>query len=109
MKSACAVTEIVLEKITGWVAVALFSVEVSQQGVTEMTRQLTPRQAQVVQLVRDFVHSRGYPPTLAEIATSLNVTASAVAGHLAAAQRKGVLRRDAGVARGISFNSTGAA
>lgn len=66
-----------------------------------MPRPLTRRQSQVIRFVRRHVRDRGFPPTVREIADELGVHANAAAGHVASLERKGVLRRSPGVARGL--------
>jgi repressor LexA len=72
-----------------------------------MPRPLTRRQSEVVRFVRRYVERRGYPPTLREIAEELDVHHNAVAGHLSAAERKGVLKRAARTARGLTLTQGG--
>ena len=63
---------------------------------------LTPRQAQILQLIRDAIESVGYPPTRAEIARQLGFrSANAAEDHLRALERKGMITIEAGAARGI--------
>lgn len=78
---------------------------VTQKPATQ--RPLTRRQNEVVCFVRRFVRSRGFPPTLREIADELGVNHTAVAGHLLAAERKGVLRRSGRTARGLTLTPDG--
>ncbi len=68
-----------------------------------MPRPLTRRQSEVVCFVRRYVEKCGYPPTIREIGDELGVHPNAVAGHLSAAERKGVLRRAARTARGLTL------
>lgn len=62
---------------------------------------LTRRQTEVIRVVRRFVAKHGYPPSLRELAGELGMNHNAVAGHLAAAQRKGAVRRTSRMARAI--------
>jgi len=63
---------------------------------------LTPRQAQILQLIRDAIEAVGYPPTRAEIARQLGFrSANAAEDHLRALERKGMITIEAGAARGI--------
>jgi len=63
---------------------------------------LTPRQAQILQLIRDAIEAAGYPPTRAEIARQLGFrSANAAEDHLRALERKGMITIEAGAARGI--------
>jgi repressor LexA len=63
---------------------------------------LTARQAEVLQLIRDFVQSTGFPPTRADIAQVLGFkSANAAEDHLKALARKGYIELLAGASRGI--------
>jgi repressor LexA len=63
----------------------------------------TPRQRQVLDFVAGCIERRGYPPTLREIAAHLGVAGTlGVSKHLAALERKGLLRRSAGSSRGLA-------
>jgi len=67
-----------------------------------LTLTLTPRQAEVLQLIRDTVESSGYPPTRAEIAQVFGFrSANAAEDHLRALARKGLIEIEEGRARGI--------
>ena len=56
---------------------------------------LTPRQRRVLEVIRDSVQRRGYPPSMREIGEAVGLTStSSVAHQLATLQRKGFLRRD---------------
>ncbi len=57
---------------------------------------LTPRQRRVLEVIRDSVERRGYPPSVREIGEAVGLTSSSSVHHqLATLQRKGYLRRDA--------------
>ncbi len=63
---------------------------------------LTARQAEVLQLIRDFVQSTGFPPTRADIAQVLGFkSANAAEDHLRALDRKGYIELLPGASRGI--------
>jgi repressor LexA len=63
---------------------------------------LTKRQEQILELIREHVHSTGYPPTRAEIASELGFrSANAAEEHLRALARKGAIEMDKGASRGI--------
>lgn len=56
---------------------------------------LTGRQRVVLEVIRDSVERRGYPPSMREIGEAVGLTStSSVAHQLASLQRKGLLRRD---------------
>jgi repressor LexA len=63
---------------------------------------LTPRQQEILQLIRDFIAETGMPPTRAEIAETLGFrSANAAEDHLKALARKGVIEMTPGASRGI--------
>jgi len=62
---------------------------------------LTDRQAEVLEIIRESLTDRGYPPTIREISRRLGVHISATVGHLEALAKKGYIERDEGVTRGI--------
>lgn len=63
---------------------------------------LTPRQAQVLSLIRDHLAQFGMPPTRAEIAEELGFkSANAADDHLKALARKGALILTPGASRGV--------
>jgi repressor LexA len=63
---------------------------------------LTPRQRKVLEVIRDSVLSRGYPPSMREIGEAVGLTStSSVAHQLATLERKGFLRRDANRPRAV--------
>ncbi|MEE4143826.1 MAG: transcriptional repressor LexA [Halieaceae bacterium] len=63
---------------------------------------LTPRQQQVLDLVRRHIDQTGYPPTRADIARELGFkSANAAEEHLKALARKGAIEMIAGASRGI--------
>lgn len=56
---------------------------------------LTPRQEQVLAFIRESVRVNGYPPTVREICTALDLSSpSTVHAHLANLERQGLIRRD---------------
>jgi repressor LexA len=56
---------------------------------------LTPRQRRVLEVIRDAVERRGYPPSVREIGEAVGLTSSSSVHHqLATLQKKGFLRRD---------------
>jgi repressor LexA len=56
---------------------------------------LTPRQRKILEVIRDSVQQRGYPPSMREIGEAVQLTSTSSVSHqLTALQRKGYLRRD---------------
>jgi repressor LexA len=69
--------------------------------------ELTPRQAEVLQLIVDFLQSTGFPPTRAEIAQQLGFrSANASEEHLRALERKGFIDMLPGASRGIRLRNS---
>lgn len=67
-----------------------------------MTIGLTPRQAEILEFIRDTVKRTGMPPTRAEIATVFGFRSpNAAEEHLRALAKKGAIEIASGTARGI--------
>ena len=67
-----------------------------------MRDDLTPRQNQVLTLIRETIEETGMPPTRAEIASALGFRSpNAAEEHLRALNRKGVIELVPGASRGI--------
>lgn len=63
---------------------------------------LTPRQSQVLELIRQHILDTGYPPTRADIAQELGFRSpNAAEEHLKALARKGAIEMIPGTSRGI--------
>ena len=63
---------------------------------------LTPRQAEILNLIRRHIQDTGYPPTRADIAAELGFkSANAAEEHLKALARKGAIEMIPGTSRGI--------
>lgn len=63
---------------------------------------LTERQQMVLDCVHQSMESRGYPPTLREIASAVGLKSiSAVDHHVKTLEKKGYLTRDAGMSRTV--------
>ena len=71
-------------------------------------RELTERQREVLNIVKDHIRQVGVPPSRTEIANSLGVRAtSAVDAHLNALSRKGWIELVPDIERGIRLRSAG--
>ncbi|MDD5329718.1 MAG: transcriptional repressor LexA [Sulfuricella sp.] len=69
---------------------------------------LTPRQAQILQLIREYAEATGFPPTRAEIARAMGFRSpNAAEEHLRALARKGAIEMQAGASRGIRLMESG--
>jgi repressor LexA len=63
---------------------------------------LTPRQRDILAVIRSTVEERGYPPSVREIGEAVGLTSpSSVAHQLGVLERKGLLRRDANRPRAL--------
>ena len=68
--------------------------------------ELTSRQAQILQLIREHVSSRGYPPTRAEICRIMGFRSpNAAEEHLKALARKGAIEMAPGASRGLRLKA----
>ncbi|KMY69147.1 hypothetical protein AAU61_06450 [Desulfocarbo indianensis] len=71
-----------------------------------MTRGLTPRQAQVLTFINDYLDEHGYPPTVREVAGHFGFRSPRAAhDHMKALQKKGFLRSTPGKPRTLELLS----
>jgi len=64
--------------------------------------ELTPRQAQILRLIREHLAGSGFPPTRAEICRAMGFSSpNAAEDHLRALERKGAIEMTPGASRGI--------
>jgi repressor LexA len=67
-----------------------------------MQRALTPRQAEILALIREYIADQGHPPTRADIARALGFRSpNAAEDHLRALEKKGAIELLPGASRGI--------
>jgi repressor LexA len=67
---------------------------------------LTPRQKKVLEVIRDAVERRGYPPSVREIGEAVGLTSTSSVHHqLAVLQKKGFLRRDPNRPRAVEVRA----
>lgn len=72
-----------------------------ERTFTILTMELTKRQKQLLDFIKEQIQSRGLPPTISEMAKALKVKSkNAVAKFLAGLEEKELIKRD-GSARGI--------
>ena len=69
------------------------------------TIRLTPRQLQLLRMVARFQENRCYSPTLAEMASELNISRSTVYEHIAELRKKGLLSDSPNKARSLKVSS----
>ena len=73
------------------------------------TEALTPRQRAILDVIRDSVEQRGYPPSIREICEAAGLAStSSVAHQLTVLERKGYLRRDPNRPRAVDVRSADA-
>ena len=71
---------------------------------------LTPRQRKVLEVIRDSVERRGYPPTVREIGEAVGLTSTSSVSHqLMTLQKKGFLRKDPSRPRAVDVRLPGEA
>jgi repressor LexA len=63
--------------------------------------ELTSRQREIFNFVRTFIKERGYPPSVREIGVHFNIYPRAAFDHLKALGRKGYLKRQGSMSRGL--------
>ncbi len=63
--------------------------------------ELTSRQKEIFNFVRTFIKERGYPPSVREIGEHFQIYPRAVFDHLKALERKGYLKREGSMSRGL--------
>jgi repressor LexA len=69
---------------------------------------LTPRQRKVLEVIRDSVERRGYPPTVREIGEAVGLTSTSSVSHqLMTLQKKGFLRKDPSKPRAVDVRLPG--
>lgn len=74
-----------------------------KKPVTDETHCLTPRQLEILTLIRDGRRSDGYSPTLQEIADELGISKITVFEHVEALHKKGLLSRRSNKARSLEL------
>lgn len=66
--------------------------------------ELTPRQQQILDFIRQEIALNGMPPTIAEIAAAMQVNSTnGIRGHLQALEKKGAIVLVPGASRGIQL------
>jgi repressor LexA len=85
----------------------LYILTVQREEEPTAMEELTARQAEVLQLIADFLQATGFPPTRAEIAAQLGFrSANAAEDHLRALERKGYIEMLPGASRGIRLRES---
>lgn len=65
--------------------------------------ELTERQKEVLSFIQAFIKERGYPPSIREMGEHFRIYPRAVFDHLKALERKGYLKREGSMSRGIEL------
>jgi repressor LexA len=68
--------------------------------------ELTLRQREILEFIRDFQERHGYPPSRREVADHFRVYPATVQDHLKALDRKGYLKKEPNRSRGLSLKPT---
>ena len=68
-----------------------------------LTTDLTEKQARVLAFITQGIRDQGYPPTFQELAQDLHLTEKNARDYVLILERKGYLRRQPNVARGITL------
>ena len=69
---------------------------------------LTPRQRKVLEVIKESVERRGYPPTIREIGQAVGLTSTSSVSHqLQTLQKKGFLRREESRPRAVDVRIPG--
>ena len=67
--------------------------------------QLTPKQEQILEYLKEVILAKGYPPTVREIGEKVSLkSTSSVFSHLEALERKGYIKRDPSKPRAIDLD-----
>lgn len=77
-----------------------------KKNAKDLTRTLTPRQVEILILIRDTRRKFGYSPTLQEIADELGVSKITIFEHVEALAAKGMLVRHSYRARSLELTSS---
>lgn len=78
----------------------------SRGGETNETHCLTPRQLEVLTMIRDSRRNHGYSPTLQELADELGISKITVFEHVEALLKKRLLTRRSNRARSLELTSS---
>jgi repressor LexA len=67
-------------------------------------KEITGRQGRILAFLARFVRERGFPPTIREIRDAFHLKSNrGVVDHLRALERKGYIKREPGISRGIEI------
>src|SRR5690242_21814503 len=78
------------------------SPEPRRSTMNAMNEELTPKQQEILEFIRESIDTTGFPPTRAEIAKAFRYSSpNAAEDHLRTLERKGAIEIVAGTSRGI--------
>lgn len=73
------------------------------------TSELTDKQEKIYQFIRKTIEDRGFPPTIRDICREFQIKSpNGVMCHLKALEKKGKIRRDENISRGITIDGISA-
>jgi repressor LexA len=75
----------------------------SGERMKRLSTDLTEKQARVLEFITQWIQEQGYPPTFQELAQELRLTEKNARDYVLILERKGYLRRQPNVARGITL------
>ena len=64
---------------------------------------LTDKQEETMKYLREYINEKFYPPSVREIGKRFGISTKAAFDRLLAMEIKGVIKRTAGIARGIQI------
>lgn len=67
-----------------------------------IARPLTPRQKDVLEYIKDYLNTRGYSPSLEEIADNFGISIPSVHQHIELIKKKGYLKKDESQSRSVT-------
>ncbi|MHB8262291.1 MAG: transcriptional repressor LexA [Acidimicrobiales bacterium] len=71
-----------------------------------MAESMTPKRTEIVEFIREYLYSHGYPPSVREIGEAVGLSSpSTVQAHLRVLQRGGVIERDPAKPRALKISN----
>jgi repressor LexA len=68
-------------------------------------KSLSPKQERIINFITEFLHDRGYPPTIRDIAAGCGISSTSVVTYnLNKIEQAGYIRRHSDISRGIELN-----
>ncbi|MDA8187600.1 MAG: hypothetical protein M0T85_05625, partial [Dehalococcoidales bacterium] len=75
---------------------------------TVSSDRLSPRQQRILEFLRQFTRARGYPPTIREMCKACGISSTSVVDYnLNILEKRGYLRRDPEISRGLEMLDRG--